>query len=136
MSCAACHFEYGLAKVRMGAAQYLVLGVVGRREKFVVGNLESVRDFTDVRDVVRAYRLLLEKGEVGRIYAIGSNYRLKIGKLLRLVAEQVGVSPAAEVDPKLWRPTDASKKLDVSTMAELGWNAEIPIEKTLRDMAL
>lgn len=108
----------------------------GRREKFVVGNLESVRDFTDVRDVVRAYRLLLEKGEAGRIYTIGSNYRLKIGELLRLVAEQVGVSPAAEVDPKLWRPTDASKKLDVSTMAELGWNVEIPIEKTLRDMAL
>ena len=107
MSCAACHFEYGLATVRIGAGQYLVLDKEikrGRREKFVVGNLESVRDFTDVRDVVRAYRLLLEKGEAGRIYTIGANYRLKIGELLRLVAEQVGVSPAAEVDPKLWRP--------------------------------
>ena len=106
----------------------------GRLEKFVVGNLESVRDFTDVRDVVRAYRLLLEKGETGRVYVIGSNYRLKIGEVLRLVAEQVGVSSAADVDPKLWRPTDASKVLDVSSLAELGWKAEIPIEKTLRDM--
>ena len=109
---------------------------MGRRERFVVGNLESVRDFTDVRDVVRAYRLLLEKGESGRVYGVGSNCRLTIGELLRLVAEQVGVSPVADVDAKLWRPTDASQELDVSSMAELGWEAEIPIEQTLRDMVL
>lgn len=107
----------------------------GRHEKFVVGNLESVRDFTDVRDVVRAYRLLLEKGEAGRVYVIGSNFRLKIGRLLQLVAEQVGVLSTAEVDPALWRPTDASKELDVSLMEELGWKAEIPIGRTLRDMS-
>lgn len=89
-----------------------------------------------MRDVVRAYRLLLEKGEAGRVYVIGSNCRLKIGKLLQLIAGQVGVSSAAEVDPALWRPTDASKELDVSPMEELGWKAEIPIERTLRDMSL
>lgn len=107
---------------------------LGRRERFVVGNLESVRDFTDVRDVVKAYRLLLEKGEAGRVYTIGSNCRLKIGELLQLIAEQAGVSSAADVDPKLWRPTDASKELDVSLVTELGWKAEIPIGQTLRDM--
>ena len=85
-----------------------------------------------MRDVVRAYRLLLEKGEAGRVYVIGSNCRLKIGKLLQLIAEQVGVLSAAEVDPALWRPAD----VDVSPMEELGWKAEIPIERTLRDMSL
>ena len=89
-----------------------------------------------MRDVVHAYRLLLEKGEAGRVYVIGSNCRLKIGKLLQLIAEQVGVLSAAEVDPALWRSTDASKELDVSLMEELGWKAEIPIGRTLRDMSL
>lgn len=88
-----------------------------------------MRDFTDVRDVVRAYRLLLEKGESERVYGVGSNCRLTIGELLRLVAEQVVVSPVVDVGP-----TDASQELDVSSMAELGWKAEIPIELTLRDM--
>lgn len=107
----------------------------GRQTGFVVGNLDSVRDFTDVRDVARAYRMLLEKGERGCCYAIGSNQRLTMRELLARIREIVGVEGASvEVDENLWRPTDASPMLDISAMAVLGWKAEIPLNRTLSDM--
>lgn len=108
----------------------------GRRARFAVGNLDSVRDFTDVRDVVRAYRLLLERGRAAGVYVVGSNNRMTIRALLEKVAALAGVSAEAAVDPALWRPTDASRVLDTAAVAALGWSAEIPIEATLRDMFL
>ncbi len=104
------------------------------RDRFIVGNLESVRDFTDVRDVVHGYRLLLEKGERGGIYLIGSNVRLTMRELLVKIADAAGVSPDYEVDESLWRPTDESPILDTSMMRELGWRASISLDDTIVDM--
>ena len=106
----------------------------GRADRFVVGNLEAVRDFTDVRDVARAYRLLLEKGEKGASYTIGSNVRLSMGDLLAKIQSLAGVSAPIEVSPALWRPTDTSPVLDVAAIHALGWTPAIPLERTLRDM--
>lgn len=106
----------------------------GNLDHFTVGNLEAVRDFTDVRDVVRAYCLLLEKGETGGSYTIGSNQRLSMGELLAKIQKLVGVQAPAEVDPKLWRPTDASPVLDVSRITSLGWRPAISLDQTLCDM--
>lgn len=107
----------------------------GRRAKFSVGNLNSIRDFTDVRDVVTAYRILLTHSEPGNIYYIGSNNLITIGQLLKQIAETVGISPESETDSALWRPTDASEILNISPLVRLGWAPSIPLEQTLRDMA-
>ncbi len=100
-----------------------------------VGNLESERDFMDVRDVVRAYRLLIEKGQSGQAYNIGSTNTMRIGDMLTLLCRQAGVSPDRVTDPQLVRPTDWSPRLDTTRLTtRTGWTPEIPFEQTLQDM--
>ncbi len=106
----------------------------GIRSRFTVGNLESVRDFTDVRDVVQAYRILLEHGEVGGIYNICSDCRMKIGQLLEMISHKAGVDLDYDTDKNLWRPTDVSPDIDTQRIKKLGWRPDISIEKTIADM--
>ena len=108
---------------------------VGKRDHFTVGNLDSIRDFTDVRDVVRAYRMLLESREAKGAYSICSDCRMRIRQLLETIADIVGVKPVFKVDEKLWRPTDVAQVIDTTRIKALGWRPEIPIEQTIRDMA-
>jgi GDP-4-dehydro-6-deoxy-D-mannose reductase len=99
------------------------------------GNLESERDFMDVRDVVRAYRLLLEKGQAGQAYNISSGRNDTIRHMLATLCRLAGVTPRLETDPALMRPTDWSPRLDTTRLAEdTGWSATIPFEQTLHDM--
>jgi len=108
----------------------------GRSEPRIrVGNLESERDFMDVRDVVRAYRLLIEQGQPGRAYNIASDNMLQIGDMLNTLCRLAGVSPELEPDPALMRPTDWSPRLDTTRLVtETGWTPTIPFEQTLQDM--
>lgn len=107
----------------------------GRQDCFIVGNLDSIRDFTDVRDVVRAYRMLLECKDAKGAYSICSDCRMRIGQLLETIAKVVGVKTAFKVDESLWRPTDVAQVIDTTRIKSLGWRPEIPIEKTIQDMA-
>lgn len=107
---------------------------LGTLDHFTVGNLDAVRDFTDVRDVVRAYRVLLERGKTGESYTIGSNQRLSIGELLAKTQDLAGIQAPIVVDPKLWRPTDESPVLDTAKILSLGWKSEIDLDQTLLDM--
>lgn len=106
----------------------------GRRDHFVVGNLDSIRDFTDVRDVVRAYRMLLESKDAKGAYSICSDCRMRIRQLLETIAEIVRVKPVFKVDKSLWRPTDVAQVIDTVRIRSLGWCPEITIEQTIRDM--
>lgn len=108
----------------------------GRREPVMrVGNLESLREFADVRDVARAYRLLLEGGVGGRAYNIATGKLVKIGDLLERLCQVAGVRPAIEVEPKFYRPTDAQPALDTARIAaDIGWATKIPLEQTLADI--
>ena len=106
----------------------------GKQDHFVVGNLDSIRYFTDVRDVVRAYRMLLESKDTSGAYSICSDCRMRIGRLLETIASVVGVNPVFKVDEKLWRPTDVAQIIDTARIKTLGWRSEIPIEKTIQDM--
>lgn len=99
-----------------------------------VGNLDSVRDFTDVRDVVSAYRLILEKGTSGNVYNIGSDVRMTIRDLLALIQRIVGVSATTEGAPEFYRPTDFSLRLSCERLRQLGWRTSYSIEETLHDM--
>lgn len=100
-----------------------------------VGNLESERDITDVRDVVRAYRLLLEKGQAGQAYNISSHQSVSVGRVLETLFRLAGVKAEIEVDPARVRPTDRSPLLDTSRLfSHTGWKPEIALETTLRDV--
>ncbi len=101
-----------------------------------VGNLAAKRDFTDVRDVARAYRLLMQKGQMGEVYNIASGKAVAISTLLDMLIKQSKVSIAIEQDPTKLRPSDTpvlvgnASKLQQAT----GWTPAIPLEKTLKDI--
>jgi GDP-4-dehydro-6-deoxy-D-mannose reductase len=100
-----------------------------------VGNLASQREFTDVRDTARAYRLILEKGHVGCAYNVAIGKLITIQSLFDKLCDIVGVHPEVIIDPKLHRPTDTQPIIDTSRIHEhTGWYPEIPIDETLRDV--
>ena len=100
-----------------------------------VGNLDSIRSFADVRDVVRAYRLLLERGVPGGVYNVASPANVRIGELLDRLRALAGCDAPVETDPALWRPTDACPDLDVSRLrADTGWAPAFSLDDTLRDL--
>lgn len=108
----------------------------GRPGKMTVGNLKVARDFSDVRDVVRAYRLILESGGAGEVYNVGSGRALPLNKLLEVVTGFCSQPVEVEVDPTLIRPADTPIICcDYSKLrGELGWEPEHRIEDTLREM--
>lgn len=101
-----------------------------------VGNLEAKRDFTDVRDMVRAYATLLEKGEPGEVYNIGSGKSHKIKEILDFFLSKSKVAIKSETDPDKLRPSDTPDFVaDSSKMQKLtGWKTEISFEKSLEDI--
>jgi GDP-4-dehydro-6-deoxy-D-mannose reductase len=108
----------------------------GKREPVLpVGNLETKRDFTDVRDVVKAYDLLMKKGEFGEVYNIGSGVSHKISEILERLLALTKVKIKVEVDKSLFRPIDDPDLVcDPTKIKELtGWEPEIPLDQTLED---
>lgn len=100
-----------------------------------VGNLESERTFLDVRDVVHAYRLLIENGTPGLAYNIATQRRIPIKHVLDKLCELAGASPEIKIDNQLFRPTDKSPILSTKRInAAVGWTPKIPLEQTLRDI--
>ncbi|CAM4388633.1 GDP-mannose 4,6-dehydratase [Paenibacillus alkaliterrae] len=101
-----------------------------------VGNLEAKRDFTDVRDVVKAYWLALEKGDPGDIYNISSGKAFAINEMLQTLLSFSDVKIDIEVDPERLRPSDVEILLGDSSKfhAKTGWAPEIPFEQTMADL--
>lgn len=100
-----------------------------------VGNLDSVRNFTDVRDIARAYRLIIEKGQPGCAYNISSGTAAKISSILEILIDIAGIRPEVVVDPARYRPADALPALDTSRLREhTGWAPKTPLHTTLTDI--
>ncbi|HEX2252212.1 MAG TPA: GDP-mannose 4,6-dehydratase [Thermoanaerobaculia bacterium] len=101
-----------------------------------VGNLEAVRDFTDVRDMVRAYWLAVERGRPGEVYNIATGQGITIQELLDRLIAMAEVEVKVEVDPERLRPSDVEILVgDASKFrADTGWEPRIPFEQTLRDV--
>ena len=101
-----------------------------------VGNLEAQRDFTDVRDMVRAYVLALEKCESGEVYNICSGKAWTIRKLLDHLLSLTKVNIEVKQDPARLRPSDVPILLGDSSkfVKATGWQPTIPFEQTLADM--
>jgi len=108
----------------------------GRAERIAVGNLEVRRDLSDVRDVVSAYRLLMEKGEPGAVYNICRGESVLIAEVLRTLMAITGVEAPVVVDPERFRPADVREQVgDPALLTALtGWKASIPFEQTLVDV--
>lgn len=109
----------------------------GRREPIIrVGNLEAKRDFTDVRDIVRAYWLAAEKGEPGDVYNIGSGRAYAMKEVLDTLLAKSKAKVRVEVDPERLRPSDVPILLaDAGKFGTLtGWAPRIPFEQTLSDL--
>jgi GDP-4-dehydro-6-deoxy-D-mannose reductase len=108
----------------------------GRRVRIEVGNLNVVRDFTDVRDIVRAYRLLVERGRIGEIYNIGSTRDVSLSAMLEILRGLAKTPIEVHVDPARLRPVDQPRLLaDAAKLqADTGWEPLYTIEQTLSDM--
>lgn len=100
-----------------------------------VGNLSAKRDFTDVRDVVRAYSLLIQKGQSGETYNVGSGKAISIEEILQTILSYAKVKISVEVDKAKFRPIDVPiVEADITKLRECtGWNRHIPLEKTIQD---
>ncbi|HRN95988.1 MAG TPA: GDP-mannose 4,6-dehydratase [Candidatus Levybacteria bacterium] len=99
-----------------------------------VGNLSARRDFTDVRDTVRAYQIAMEKGIVGEVYNIGSGESVPIQKIVDTLITMSDKDLKIEVDQSRLRPSDIPDIVcDASKIQSLGWSTQISLEQTLED---
>lgn len=109
----------------------------GRRDpRLRVGNLDSVRDFSDVRDVVRAYRLLVAGGHVGEPINVASGHAYSMRIIVDHLVTISGLDISIEVDPSRVRTRDPQRIVgDASRLRALtGWEPVIPIQRTLTDI--
>jgi GDP-4-dehydro-6-deoxy-D-mannose reductase len=122
--------------VLAGLAAQVAEVEAGKKECVEVGNLEVVRDFIDVRDVVRGYRLLAARGQAGEIYNLGSGRGTKIAEALEHLRSLATRPVAVRVDPARVRPVDLPLLVaDAGKLrAATGWEPSYSIEQTLADM--
>jgi GDPmannose 4,6-dehydratase/GDP-4-dehydro-6-deoxy-D-mannose reductase len=101
-----------------------------------VGNLDSVRTLADVRDAVRAYKLLLDKCPGGEVYNIGGNETMTVGDILKTLKSLARVPIEHVVDPARLRPSDVTLQIpDTSRFhSATGWQPQIPARQTLSDL--
>lgn len=108
----------------------------GLREPLMkVGNLAAMRDFTDVRDVVKAYVKLITMGKNGETYNVGSGNARTIQDILDLIISKSNVEIKVEIDPNKLRPVDVPIiEADITKINTLtGWKPQIPLEQTIQE---
>ncbi len=100
-----------------------------------VGNLEAARDFSDVRDVVRGYVLLAERGEEGGAYNLCAGTAVKVAEIVEILAAESGVTIRCEGEPGRLRAHEIPVVVGSAARAgALGWRPSIPFRQTLRDL--
>ena len=101
-----------------------------------VGDLNPKRDFTDVRDIVRAYWLSLEHCSLGEVYNVASGKAYRIKEVLKILLDNSGQDIEVVEDPERLRPSDVPLLLgDNSRFCKAtGWSPEIPFEQTAKDL--
>lgn len=109
----------------------------GKREPVIkVGNLSAKRDFSDVRDVVRAYYLVATRGTPGEVYNVCSGRAVTIETMLNMLLAEARVQVEVQVDPERLRPSDVQVLQGDATKIEqeLGWKPAIPLQQSLADL--
>jgi GDP-4-dehydro-6-deoxy-D-mannose reductase len=118
-------------------ARQIAMIEAGQQEPVIrVGNLLARRDFSDVRDVVRAYYLVVTQGQPGEVYNIGSGRSRSIQEILDLLVGLCRVAVRVEPDPARMRPSDTPEICcDAGKLhAVTGWEPTLPLEQSLRDV--
>lgn len=117
-------------------AQQLVAIEKGEQKEMLVGNLDARRDYTDVRDIVRAYRLLLEKGRSGEAYNICSGKSLSGHEILEGLCQAAGLQPELKQDPDKMRPSDTPlvSASHAKISQDTGWQPEISLKTTFANV--
>lgn len=108
----------------------------GLRESVIkVGNLSAKRDFTDVRDIVRGYWSLLEKGKTGEVYNIGQGHSIEVGQILKSLISLSQAAVSVEVDQTRFRPIDVPEIVaDISKIRmDTNWFPVVDIQRSLAD---
>jgi GDP-4-dehydro-6-deoxy-D-mannose reductase len=101
-----------------------------------VGNLKVQRDFSDVRDTVRAYILLLQKGKKGEVYNVCRGRGIALGEILEILLSSASKAVRVEQDPERMRKVDIPRLVgdNRKIKAETGWEPQVPLEETLTDL--
>ncbi|MHA1847402.1 MAG: GDP-mannose 4,6-dehydratase, partial [Promethearchaeota archaeon] len=117
-------------------AKQAVIAEKGSLKRIKVGNVGVIRDFSDVRDVVKAYYSLFQKGKKGDMYNVCSGIGRSLEEILHLLLDKAGVSVDVEVDESLLRKEDIPELVgsNEKIKMETGWKPEIPFSRTLEDM--
>lgn len=108
----------------------------GKAGKIKVGNLAAKRDFSDVRDVVRAYRLIVESNHYGKVFNVGSGLAYELNELLKYIISLSNQDITVEVDPERFRPVDTPIVCcnNKYIQEQLGWQPQYSIFETLKEM--
>jgi len=118
------------------AKQFAEIELGLRPPRLNLGNITVRRDFTDVRDVVRAYSMLLENGRTSEVYNVCSGNAVLLSDIIKMFQAVSGIDITIEVDPDKIRRREVAEmygdpgKLQAAT----GWQRQIPLEKTVEDM--
>src|SRR6185312_811825 len=104
--------------------------------KLVVGDIDVTRDFSDVRDVVRAYAAMLERGQAGRTYNVCSGREVTIRSILHTLCTLARVDPAIVQDSARLRPSEQRRMVEdcQRLRADTGWEPTIPLETSLQQI--
>jgi GDP-4-dehydro-6-deoxy-D-mannose reductase len=104
--------------------------------KIITGDLTIVRDFVDVRDVVKAYYMLMKNGRKGEIYNICSGHGVYLQEIIGEMSAQLGLTIEVEINPALIRPNDNRKIIGsfAKIKNELGWEPSISLATSLADI--
>ncbi|MFH0829331.1 MAG: GDP-mannose 4,6-dehydratase [Candidatus Kerfeldbacteria bacterium] len=117
-------------------AQQIVAIERGNAKELLIGNTRAQRDFTDVRDIVKAYILLAERGTPGQIYNVCSNVAYRISEIVDMLISKSMAKVSVRQDPSRMRPSDIpilqgdNMKLRTAT----GWTPRIPLGQTINDV--
>ena len=116
-------------------------GIKYDKKEIVLGNLDSIRDFTDVRDTVSGYLLVMERGTKGDVYNLASGHGITIKELLdismNIAKEHFHIDDMVyKLDKSRLRPTDLPVLIGDASKAKekLGWDVKIPLNRTLLEM--
>lgn len=117
------------------AGQLAAMGDGAAEPVLRVGNLQARRDYLDVRDVARAYLMLIECGAPGEVYNVAAGEPHSMAELVEILIELSGTGARIEVDPARVRSLDVPVLSgDPSALRALGWTPEIPLRQTLADL--
>jgi GDP-4-dehydro-6-deoxy-D-mannose reductase len=107
-----------------------------REPRIAIGRTDTIRDFSDVRDIARGYWLAATQGDPGEVYNLASGRGVSIQAILDTLLSLSPARVAVEEDPARMRPSDVPVQVGDPSKAEraLGWKAEIPLERTLADL--